>query len=210
MAVEVVGLSEALKALKAIEPDLHTELKKEITALLDPVVKKARGYVPMTIAGLSNWTYTQAGITGKSSVFRVGKFPLYNPTQVKRGIKSEFFPTRHSNNGFVSLVRVVNQSAAGAIFETAGRKNPKGQPWSGKKTGSHKFSHSLNPNAGEHFIASMGNTMAGDGRYRGRLIYRAWNEDQGRTIGYVMKAVERVADKCQNRINASKAFRKAA
>jgi hypothetical protein len=37
-------------------------------------------------------------------------------------------PSKPNKNGFVALARILNKSAAGAIYETAGRKNPKGQP----------------------------------------------------------------------------------
>ena len=46
MPVEVVGLKEAMKAMRQLQPTLDKELKSEIRQLLNPVVKKARGYVP--------------------------------------------------------------------------------------------------------------------------------------------------------------------
>lgn len=212
MPVEVVGLKEALKAMRSIQPNLEKELKKELKGLLKPVVNTARSYVPMTITGLSNWTDENkyGKITAKSSVFRTGHFPLFNPSEAKRGITSEIFPSKPNRSGFISLVRVVNKSRSGAIFETAGRKNPNGQPWGTAKGKSHKFSHSRNPNAGAHFIKSMGDTMLGNGKMRGRLIYRAWYENQGRALGHIMKALEDTAIKTSRYVDAAKAFRKAA
>ena len=211
MPVEVVGLNEAIKAMRALQPTLEKELKTEMKQLLNPVVKKARGYVPSEIAGLSHWTFdTKANkINAHTSVFRAGKFPKFNPSQVRSGIKSELFPSRRTSNGFISLVRIVNATAAGAIYETAGRKNPHGQPWN-RKSGSHDYSHSLNPKAGEHFIRSLGGHMVGVGKSRGRLIYRAWSEDQGRTLGYVMQALNKTLAKTKKFIDASQAFRSAA
>lgn len=211
MPVVVAGLREAQKAMRALQPELEKELKKEVRDLLNPVVKKAKSYVPSDITGLSGWMDTSSGkkINAQTSMFRVGRFPKFNASQIKSGIRSEIFPSRRRSNGFTSLIRIVNLTAAGAIYETAGRKNPNGQPWD-RKSGSHSFSRSMNPKAGAHFINAMGRTMAGEGLNKGRLIYRAWHEDQGRTIGYVMKALENTAAKTAKFVNASKAFRKAA
>lgn len=211
MPVVVAGLKEAQKAMRSLQPELDKELKRELRDLLNPVVKKAKGYVPADISGLSGWMNTTSGkkINAQTSMFRVGKFPKFNAAQVKAGIRTELFPSKRKSTGFTSLIRIVNMSPAGAIYETSGRKNPNGQPWD-RKSGSHSFSRSLNPKAGAHFIDAMGKTMAGSGLNRGRLIYRAWNEDQGRALGYVMKAIENTAIKTAKFVNASRAFRKAA
>ena len=36
----------------------------------------------------------------------------------------------------------------------------------------------------------MGNTMQGEGKKRGRLIYRAYEEDKGKAITQTIRAVE--------------------
>jgi len=211
MPVEVVGLKEAIVAMRKLQPDLERNLKIEIKEVLKPIVKKAKGYAPADISGLSSWTFkARSGkINAKTSGFRVGHFPLYNVNQVRAGIKSEIFPTKANTRGFISLVRIVNQTAAGAIFETAGRKNPGGQPWN-KNSKSHRYSHSNNPDAGLHFINSMGATMQGSGKFRGRLIYRAWHEDQGRALAAIMKALQKTSNQSVRYVNAAKAFKKAA
>jgi hypothetical protein len=211
MPVVVAGLKEAQKAMRALQPELDKELKREVRELLNPVVKKAKSYVPDDISGLSHWmgSSNKKKITAETSMFRIGKFPKFNATQVKAGIRTELFPSKRKSTGFTSLVRIVNLTAAGAIFETAGRKNPNGQPWD-RKSSSHDFSRSLNPKAGAHFIEAMGRTIVGDAGNKGRLIYRAWHEDQGRALGHVMKAIEATAIKTAKYVSAAKAFRKAA
>lgn len=211
MPVEVVGLKEAQRAMRALQPELSKELNKEIKSLLNPIVNTAKSYVPQEIDNLSGWMYQGKTnkITAGSSMFRVGKFPKYNPAQIKAGIKAQLQPTKRNRNGFTSLVRIVNQDRAGAIYETAGRVNPNGQPWN-RQGATGKFSHSLNPNAGQQFIKAMVGEMKGDGRKRGRLIYRAWNENQGRALAAVMKAIENTANRTVAYIDAAKAFRKAA
>lgn len=178
MPVEFKGVDNLRKAMKNYAPDLDKALKKELTALAEPVVNKARGYAS-AVAPLTNW--------GREG----GKFPTYNGSLVKRGIR--FSTARKKNSrGFSSSVRIVNATAAGAIYETAGRKNPWGQPWVGPKgPAGKKYSHSINKYAGRDFNAAMGGVFKGKGEEKGRLIYRAWEEDQGKTQDAMIKAIIR-------------------
>lgn len=179
MPVEFQGVDNLRKALKSYAPDLDKALKKELAALAKPVVNKARGYAP-AVAPLSNW--------GREG----GKFPSYNGALVKRGIRFSTARSKKNMQGFSSGVRIVNATAAGAIYETAGRKNPFGQPWVGPAgPAGKKYSHSKNKYAGRDFIAAMGGEMKGKGADKGRLIYRAWEEDQGKTQDAMIKAVLR-------------------
>lgn len=178
MPVEFKGVDNLRKAMKNYAPDLDKALKKELTALAKPVVTKARGYAP-AVAPLTNW--------GREG----GRFPSYNGALVKRGIR--FSTARKKNSqGFSSSVRVINATAAGAIYETAGRKNPFGQPWVGPKgPAGKKYSRSINKFAGRDFIAAMDGVMKGKGQDKGRLIYRAWAEDEGKTQDAMIKAIVR-------------------
>lgn len=177
MPVEFQGVDNLRKALKSYAPDLDKALKKELAALAKPIVNKARGYAP-AVAPLSNW--------GREG----GKFPSYNGALVKRGIRFSTARSKKNMRGFSSGVRIVNATAAGAIYETAGRKNPFGQPWVGPAgPAGKKYSHSINKYAGRDFINAMGEQMKGKGADKGRLIYRAWEEDQGKTQDAMIKAV---------------------
>lgn len=179
MPVEFQGVDNLRKALKSYAPDLDKALKKELAALAKPIVNKARGYAP-AVAPLSNW--------GREG----GKFPSYNGALVKRGIRFSTARSKKNMQGFSSGVRIVNATAAGAIYETAGRKNPFGQPWVGPAgPAGKKYSHSKNKYAGRDFIVAMGGEMKGRGADKGRLIYRAWEEDQGKTQDAMIKAVLR-------------------
>lgn len=197
MPVEVKGLDEVLKAMRQFEPDLAKNLNKQVRAALSPVQKKAQGYVPSEISGLSHWSFATKGkqINAETSAFAVTtakgtrKFPKFNGGIVRRGIKIHIGKTRPNRSGFIAHYQISNITAAGAIYETAGRKNPGGQPWN-RKSASHNYSHSRNPNAGKHFIDSMGSTMQGQGKKRGRLIYRAYEEDKGKAITQTVRAVE--------------------
>jgi len=187
MPVQFAGVNELRKAMKDYAPDLDKALKKELAALAKPVVTKARGYAP-AVPPLSNW--------GRAG----GRFPNYNGAAVKAGISFSTAKSKKNTRGFSSSVRIVNRTAAGAIYETAGRKNPFGQPWVGPKgPAGKKYSHSINKYAGRDFIASMGGQMKGKGEDKGRLIYRAWAEDEGKTQDAMIKAVLRANDEFQKK-----------
>jgi len=182
MPVEFAGVNELRKALKQYAPDLDKQLKKDLKIATANVVSAARGYAPTT-APLSNW--------GKGN----GKFPLYNSQLVKNGIRLSTARSKKNKNGFSSSIRIINATAAGAIYETAGRKNPWGQPWVGPKgPAGSRYSHSPNKFAGRDFIAAMNGEMKGKEKMRGRLLYRAWEEDQGKTQDAVIKAVMKTND----------------
>ena len=162
MPTEVKGADKLRKALREYEPDLAKETTKELGNLLKPIAAKARGYMPSE-SPLSGWA---------ARSFNEGRFPTYNPTIAKRGIAYKTSPSRPNSRGWRSLVSILNKSAAGAIYETAGRKNP-----------------------GGNFSPRLGGDPKGQGKMQGRGIFRAWNEDQGKTQGAVIKALEGAAAK---------------
>ena len=200
MPVEVVGAVQLREALKRYAPDLSKELQKEIGGYLKPVVNKARNYVPDQ-APLSGW-----GL-GKTEAYLVGyrPFPKFYAPRMKRGIGYTTTPSRPNKSGFTYLARIYNRSAAGAVYETAGRLHPWGSP----------KSKSLNPNAGRQFIQAMPKITKGyrspkaDGKpaYKmdGRLIYRAWAETNNQVTPKVLAAMV----SAKNKFEAFKASRAA-
>jgi hypothetical protein len=214
MATEVKGAIELRKALRAFAPDLAKETQKEIAGLLKPITAKAKGFIPST-APLSGW-----GMPTKGSWERL----QWSTSEAKRGIGYKTTPSKPNKSGFRSLARIVNSSAAGSMYETAGRKNPQGRqqapqwevkvksnPNYGKtiRSGSKDQSKSNNPNAGQQFIDALNNTgrivdaykreqgQAGRAsrKMKGRAIFRAWAEDGGKTNAAVIKAIEASAAK---------------
>lgn len=200
MPVEISGLSETLRAMSRFEPDLKKNLDAEVRAKLMPVVKKARGYATPTIPGLSNWTLKTKRQEQAYAGFKQGYFPKYNSAAVRAGIVLDLKQSRPNRSGFVTAYSIKNKTAAGAIRETAGRKNPAGQPWD-RKGGSHDSSRSINPGAGLHFNNSLGK-MSGEGKNRGRLIFRAWSENHGVALAATVKAVEITAAQFKRRVDA--------
>lgn len=180
--VEIRGNADLRKAFRTFTPNLEKELKKELRLALKPVVIAARGFVPAE-SPMSGWS-------GRS--FSEGRFPTYNAGTIRSGITYKTTPSKINRNGFSSMASIQNKSAAGAIFEGAGRKNPQGQRWVGPKAGSNSntVSKSPNPRAGEQFIKNLP-PLVSSLKGRGRLIYRAWAQSQGRAEGAAMKAIDK-------------------
>jgi hypothetical protein len=208
MPTEVKGAIALRKALKDFAPDLAKETQKELGNLLKPITNKARGFIPSQ-APLSGWARSSSTAWGSDRIWSTGK--------AKRGIGYKTTPSRPNKQGFRALARVVNASAAGAIYETAGRKNPNGREQApmarvvresqanyGKmiRSGNKNQSKSNNPQAGAQFIDAMNqygqivdaNNQTGAGRrsrkMKGRAIFRAWAEDGGKTNAAIIKAIE--------------------
>ena len=207
MPVELKGADKLRKALKEFEPDLSKKTTKEMSAALKPITNRARGYMPSNTAMLSGWT----SATSSENTVKYRVFPKYDQAEAKRGVKYSTRPSKPNKRGFVSLARIVNTSAGGAIYETAGRLNPNGQPSQASTRGkfsdyidtSNKVNKSLNPNAGKQFInranatgqlvnarpRQQGQAGRATRKMTGRAIFRAFAEDQGKVTAAIVKAI---------------------
>jgi hypothetical protein len=194
MPVDVKGVKSTLKAIRKVDPELLKEMNAQIKAVMIPIRDKARGYAPSPQPdNLYGWNENTTGktITAKNSAFRTfnteGRtrlFPLYDYETVKRGIYYSQPAGTRNKNGWRALYYVANKSAAGAIYETAGRANP----------GGSSTSKSNNPGAGAHFISRMGPLYGDKREERGRMIFRAWAEDQGKAQAAVIRAIVKTVE----------------
>jgi len=211
MAVELKGADKLRKALREFEPDLAKKTTKEMAAVLKPITNKARGFMPANGSMLSGWT--SASSSTETTNYR--HFPKYDQAEAKRGVKYSTSPSKPNKRGFVSLARIINSSAGGAIYETAGRKNANGQPSQASTRGiysdyidtSNKVNKSLNPNAGKQFIdranslgalvnarpRQQGQAGRATRKMTGRVIFRAFAEDQGKITAAIVKAINNSA-----------------
>lgn len=199
MRIEIRGNADLRKAMRRFTPDLEKALKKEISAILRPVVVQAKGFVPAS-SPMRGWA---------ARSFSEGRFPTYSASTIKAGITFSTTPSKINSNGFSSMARIENRSRVGAIYESAGRNGDQGQPWVGPKAGSNsnKVSKSSNPKAGAQFIKNLP-PLVSSLKGRGRLIYRAWAKDQGKAEGATMKAIDKAIT--QFRVEAAKGIGKAA
>jgi hypothetical protein len=227
MPTEIKGAVELRLALRKFAPDLSKETQKEMATALRTITSAARGFVPSDSQVLSNWSKP---VSSENLNYR--PFPRFSSFEAKKGIGFKTTPSKPNRSGFVALARVTNSSASGSIYETAGRKNPQGQPayqqskrvyrtsgeyyaqgayqlnyFVGDKSGGKKFNNSLNPDAGKQFIENLNSSgqlvnarpVGLSGRptrkQTGRLIFRAWAEDNGRANSAVIRAIENSAIK---------------
>jgi hypothetical protein len=189
MPVELKGALATVKAMRKFDPDLLKEMNKEIRAVMVPLRDKARGYAPSPQPdNLYGWAEGSVGkkITARNSAFRqfntegrLRLFPLYDHATVVAGIKYSQSPSRRNRSGFRALYFIYNASAAGGIYETAGRATEPSQ----------KGYRSNNPDAGKHFVSRMGPLYGDKQKERGRMIFRAAYEDRGKAQDAVILAI---------------------
>jgi hypothetical protein len=216
MPVEVKGIVEVQKALKKFAPDLYKEMNKEIRSAMREVVNEARTNVPNQIQGLSGWQDQGKEVVSRTAGKTRG-FPKYNPDVIRKGLTYSLGRSRRNYSGFVNVYRLLNRSAAGAIYETAGRKNPDGRApitsvaqqgfeYAQGYEGTYKYNgkirkratrnyNSNNPFAGYHFVNSIDDEARlesiGRGRKnKGRLLYAAFAKDQGKVTKATFKAID--------------------
>ena len=160
MPTKIVGATNLRKALKQFTPDLAKETTKEIGNFLKPVVKNARGFIPSNSEIPSGW------LVGNQK----GKWErvAFDSAIAKRGIGYKTTPSKPNRRGFRSLVSILNKTAAGAIYETAGRKS----------------------GIDGRFTPRLQGSLAGPSQKQsGRAMFKAWEQDQGKTKGAVLQAI---------------------
>jgi hypothetical protein len=209
MPVNITGVQGTLKAMRKFDPDLAKQMNKQIKGAMIPIRDKARSYAPLNSQMLSGWT--KASSSDETIKYRA--FPKYDQNETRDGIIYRQSANKPNRNGFQAAYFIANNSAGGAIFETSGRKNPNGLPsqasragkYSNYKDTSNRVNKSLNENAGRQFIASMGSLYGSPQLAQGRLIFRAWSEDQGRVTHSVNLAINTAVAKF-NATNTQSAY----
>lgn len=201
MPVVVSGVVELKKALRLYAPDLKREMDTTIRQAMKEVTDAAKAKVPGTVpGGLYNWQDNE-------SIETRGKFPKYNSGIIRAGLTYTLGTSKTNSRGFQALYSMMNKSPVGAIVETAGRVHPFGRPQkANRKYGqsSKNIGQSNNPDAGRRFVLSM-NSVGPLKQYdkfergRGRLLYAAYAENQGKALDATMKAIEKASAEFQKR-----------
>jgi hypothetical protein len=171
MPASVKGAVALRKSLRQFSPDLAKALPKEVAAALKPITKAAKGYLPDDDQVLSGWLAREGS---------QARFPSYNARIVKGGIGYKTTPSKPNRRGFRSLARVFNKSAAGAIYETMGRKTPQSRFVQNQQD---KYS----------------SPMKGRDKMEGRALFRAYEENNGKARDAVLKAIQGAANKLNAR-----------
>jgi hypothetical protein len=196
MPAEVVGVEDVLKGLSFFDDDMYNRIKTVLGPLMRDVESSAKSDVPGNGEMLSGWSQP---ISSPNINYR--PFPKYEAAMVKGGIGYKEGQNRKFKNGFQVENYVYNISAAGRIYETAGRVNPQGRaPFTSihegggvvafekeqtRKTRSRatRSYNSNNPFAGYQFVSALEpltsqpklpGVRSGTRKTKGRLIYKAW------------------------------------
>jgi hypothetical protein len=212
MPIVLSGVEQTIAMLGRFQPYAARAVQEKVKQATKPLVSKARGFAP-TQSPLSGWSKEVGAWSNRS----------YNGLDVKLGIGFADTPTKPNRKGFSYSAYIYNKSTAGQIYETAGRRHPNGRAWAPLvqhyadagtpnarpdymiRNSDKKYSKSGNPRAGKQFIDSMGpiykpqRVKGQKGRsnkkQNGRLIFRAWGEDQGKVLAAVAAAYTEVINK---------------
>lgn len=173
---KIYGVAETFKALRAVDPDMTRQLLREMKKPGMAVAKMARTFVPSE--GLSGWGEWRGG---------------YDSNAIRRGITASVTTGRSRKRGN-AVLRVLNKSAAGSIWELAGRAS-NGQP---PRPG-------INPKTGYSYGNGVGFIDAirrKSGEPASRLIWHAWDKsDQAGAQEAVKSAVASAEAELQKKLD---------
>jgi hypothetical protein len=214
MPVEVIGVDDVQKGLSFIDEDMYNRIKIALVPLMKRVEAQAKSYVVGDSEVLSGWAKPA------SANLDYRPFPKYNSALVKGGIGYKEGKNVQFKNGFQVENYVYNVSAAGRIYETAGRRNPQGrapimsttlkdlgnvQGYEGKKSGKKRSTRdysSNNPFAGYQFVSALEpvtsqpktkGVRSGGVKTKGRLIYKAFANQSPQIFQAIFKAINDTA-----------------
>jgi len=214
MPVEVIGVDDVQKGLSFIDEDMYNRIKIALVPMMKQVEAQAKSYVVGNSEVLSGWAKPA------SANLDYRPFPKYNAALVKGGIGYKEGKNVQFKNGFQVENYVYNVSAAGRIYETAGRRNPQGrapimsttlkelgnvQGYEGKKSGKKRSTRdysSNNPFAGYQFVSALEpvtsqpktkGVRSGGVKTKGRLIYKAFANQSPQIFQAIFKAINDTA-----------------
>lgn len=182
------GIKETIDALKEFDKDAVKRFNKVINSELSSAETSARTIVARinnsqgTGTPMSGWRSKNA--TRPSSTRGGAGWPAWNPADVAAGIVKSKAQGRVSGNYTTSAGKLINKSAAGAIFEVAGR-NTKG---SAARTSSAQF------------LRNLGNRFG----KASRLIWSVVDKDGERIQRNVAQALEDAKQDLQRALNKEK------
>jgi len=211
--VELVGIEDVLHGLSFIDEDMKAKIKLAIAPPMYAIAAKAKGFVPAQV--LSGWS-KPIGVD-----INYKPFPKYDAGTIRAGIGYNAGENKTFKNGFKVSNYIYNVSAAGRIYETAGRLNPQGRAPFTSITGGpeqvYKDSRgrsksrqtdsydSNNPFAGYQFVTAMGKLTSqtrfkgqvggASRKTKGRLIYKAWSQDSVKVYTAIVDAINSTATK---------------
>lgn len=191
MAEEVIvltGIKETLDALKEFDKDAVKRFNKVINSELSSAQNSARNIVAKvnnshgTGTPMSGWRQNNA--TKPTSTRGGAGWPGFNPSEVAAGITKTKAQGRTRGDYTTSAGALRNNSAAGAIFEVAGRKT-KGDS---ARTSSSQFLRTLSARFGK----------------ASRAIWSVVDKDRERIEKNVNQALEEAKKELNRHLNSQK------
>ena len=194
--VKVTGYTETVALLKNFDNEALKVMNKEIYQVMKTTQMDARSQVPGNVpSGLSNWGKSSNGAWGSRE---------YRPSGVRMGIKTKIDRQRVKGMWTSKTAFITQSDPAGAIYETAGRKNPHGQPtasrlYNKKRSTLKGYSQSNNPFAGDYFINEIekqsGLTIRGK---QGRIVTKTVDD----RAPYIENEMRDVINRATTKLNA--------
>ena len=192
MADEVIvltGIKETVDALKEFDKSAVRKFNKVINTELANAERDAHGIVrgisnSQTDTPMSGWRTYDAANPRRSSRGGTG-WPAWNTGTVVAGIRKTKAQGKVRADYTTSAGALVNKSAAGAIFEVAGRISGKGA------TGRRQ---------GDQFMR----TLSARFKPASRLIWRVVDKDRAKIEANVKKALDEAKTELQKNFNKEK------
>lgn len=169
---KIVGLDETVRALRQFDPAALKEMNKTIYQAMKIAQVDARQLAP-AVSPLSGW----------ARPVKEGRWAdrTFTPKAVKMGLKTKIDRARRRGTWTSKAYLLINSDAAGSIYETAGRKNPKGNTKQGA-------------NFNKLIARQSGIIVRGK---QGRIAYKAVEDNRTEIIAMSMAAI----DKAQTAVN---------
>jgi hypothetical protein len=104
--IQIIGLKETLKELNRIEPELRKDFNKRGRDILTPIVNDAKTNIPTL------------PLSGFARSWRKGEITPWDQSKVRRSIATKIDTRRNA----VAVLKVTMKSAAGSVFDMAGRR----------------------------------------------------------------------------------------
>ena len=163
----MVGLEQTIRDLREFNPDALKIMNKEIYQVMKKIQTDARALMPAATP-LSNW--------GKPAKEGTEWARLqFQPRPARMGVKTKIERQRRKGDVTSRAYLIINSDAAGAVYETAGRKNPQG-----------------NSPQGAAFIRGIqGDSNITVRGKQGRVVYKAVEDRKSYTMNELRDAVNK-------------------
>jgi hypothetical protein len=179
--IVLTGIKETIDALKEFDKDAVKRFNKVINTELAGAQKDARNIISED-PPMSGWRKADAA---KGRV-RGGKgWPGWNAGEIKSKITKTKAQGKVRGDYTTSAGALLNKSAAGAIFEVAGKKTKAG----------------FGGGSGQQFLRTLGNRFG----KASRVVWRVVDKDRARIEENVARALEQAKADLQKHLNKERA-----